>query len=65
MIRLNIGDLVFHRDRLWMERTTMGIITGIHPRSREFTFVDVLWSDKEHSILGYMPSELRLVNESR
>ncbi len=63
---MQVGDLVYHRDRLWMAKPMMGIITGIHVRhGEEFTFVDVLWSDKEHTILGYMPDELRPADETR
>ena len=57
---MKVGDLVKEDSR-----SRVGIITEIHPRSNNNTFVSVLWSDKNFIMVGYMLAQLRVVDESR
>ena len=62
---MKVGDLVRHRDR---NHDTHGIVVDVS-RHDETTLIDVYWStfggDTARTICGYMPSELRPLDENR
>ena len=60
---MKAGDLVQHRDDPLRQRGT-GIVAKVY-MPRDVTLVDVYWSGQERTIYGYMPNELRPLDESR
>jgi hypothetical protein len=66
---MKVGDLVYHRNRglasSWINEP--GIVVDISVRNKA-TLIDVHWmrfGKDTLDICGYMPCELRLIDESR